>query len=196
MKHFKRPGIWLGVIALVLAMTGSAFATASITGGKVKDGTLTGRDIKNRSLTSADLSSGTVQGLRGASGPQGPQGPAGPSAVSQVTKISSGNVYFTSSSYAQSAIAYCPAGQRVVSGGGASISGSGLAASEPNADRTGWFVVGGSSYYSTTQYVEATAICAASGAAVASSVGNHAADAAKLKALVAKTDARMATIAR
>jgi hypothetical protein len=44
-----------------------------------------------------------------------------------------------------SATAYCPAGQRAISGGGAMISGvyDGLAVSGSNSGRSGWFVVAG-----------------------------------------------------
>jgi len=78
------PAMVVACIAVVLALTGSAFAANAL---------ITGADIKNGSVTRADLSSKTLKSLKGkrgpagrdgftgARGPQGdtgPQGPAGP----------------------------------------------------------------------------------------------------------------------
>lgn len=75
----------IGLLALFVALGGSAYAAATITGSSVKDGSLTGRDIKNRSLTKRDFRAGTlpagrqgVAGPQGAPGPQGAAGSAGP----------------------------------------------------------------------------------------------------------------------
>lgn len=79
------PAMVVAVVAVVLAMTGSAFAARSL---------LTGEDIKDGSITKADLAPSAVssakqgkRGPRGRSGPagkqgeqgeQGPEGPVGP----------------------------------------------------------------------------------------------------------------------
>ncbi len=72
----------IGLLALFVALGGSAYAAATITGSSVKDGSLTGRDVKDRSLTKRDFRAGTLPaGRQGAPGPQGaagPQGVAGP----------------------------------------------------------------------------------------------------------------------
>jgi hypothetical protein len=75
----------IGLLALFVALGGSAYAAATITGSSVKDGSLTGRDVKNRSLTKRDFRGGTlpagrqgVAGPQGLAGPQGASGPAGP----------------------------------------------------------------------------------------------------------------------
>jgi Collagen triple helix repeat (20 copies) len=81
-KHVN-PGTMLGVIAVVFAMGGTAFAATALTGADVKNGSLTGADIKNKSLSTADLSKQAVNALKGKTGPAGangatgPQGPAG-----------------------------------------------------------------------------------------------------------------------
>jgi hypothetical protein len=122
-KHLS-PGVVLGVIAIVLAMTGSAIAASKITGAQIKDGTITGKDVKNRSLSAAKLSDSAMQamtgdtgpvGPAGPTGPAGPQGPTGPSVVSKmvpvkgVGSVAAGDVdIFTVS---------CPAGMSVVNGG-------------------------------------------------------------------------------
>jgi len=79
----------VSVLALFVALGGSATAAVLITGKNVKDGTLTGKDIKNNSVGSVDVKDGDlltkdfkpgqlVAGAPGATGPQGPQGPQGP----------------------------------------------------------------------------------------------------------------------
>jgi Collagen triple helix repeat (20 copies) len=56
-------------IAVVLTMTGSAFAAHAL---------ITGADIKNGSITRADLSSKTIKSLKGNRGPAGRDGFVGP----------------------------------------------------------------------------------------------------------------------
>src|SRR3954451_19276069 len=67
---------------------------------------------------------------------------------------------------AQHSTANCPAGQRVVSGGGTAIA-DGLAVSEPEVDRSGWYTIAYSSTISGT--IQATALCAPSGRATVAS---------------------------
>jgi hypothetical protein len=79
----------VSVLALFVALGGSATAAVLITGKNVKDGTLTGKDIKNNSVGSIDVKDGDllakdfkpgqlVAGAPGPAGPQGAQGPQGP----------------------------------------------------------------------------------------------------------------------
>lgn len=80
-KASPSPAMVVACIAVVLAMTGSAFAARAL---------ITGADIQNGSITRADLSRGTLRsltgrrgpagtdGFSGARGPQGDTGPAGP----------------------------------------------------------------------------------------------------------------------
>ncbi|HTE62425.1 MAG TPA: hypothetical protein VK631_18870, partial [Solirubrobacteraceae bacterium] len=71
-KHIK-PGTVLGLIAVVFAMTGSAFAAQSLTTSKhIKDGT-----IKSRDLSGAVKDKLNKASTKGKTGPAGPQGPAG-----------------------------------------------------------------------------------------------------------------------
>jgi hypothetical protein len=73
-----RPGTVVAVIALLVAMTGSAVAGSAITGKKIKDSSITGKDIKSNTITGDDVNEGTLELPKGEQGPQGPQGPAGP----------------------------------------------------------------------------------------------------------------------
>lgn len=88
----------VSIVALFLALGGSATAAYLVTGADVKDGSLTGADVRDGSIQARDLASGAsvakkkraakrkaktvgspgVQGERGLSGPAGPQGPQGP----------------------------------------------------------------------------------------------------------------------
>ena len=187
----KRVMFLAAVAALVLA--GGAYAAGSITGSSIKDGTITGTDVKNRSLTPQDFR-GSVRGPRGDSGPAGPTGPAGPagpagpSVVGQTSSVQSPQVLF-GTDIVKSAAAYCPAGQRAISGGGASISDQQIAATAPTSDRAGWFVIGVDEYDNGGEYVQAYAVCAPAGQAVAAS-NSRAAAKAKIARLVEKVKAQ------
>jgi Collagen triple helix repeat (20 copies) len=72
------PAIVLSIVAVVLAMSGSAFAARTlITGKDVKDGSLTGADVKNGSLSLADIGKSSRDRLTGAKGDKGATGPQG-----------------------------------------------------------------------------------------------------------------------
>jgi hypothetical protein len=206
MSHLKSPGVLLGVIAIVIACTGSAVAGSFITGKQIKNSSVTGADIKNESLSGDDLKRASIgpsalsdginndisaaksrpltPGPAGPQGPAGPAGPAGPSDLSAITVVNSGQVAFGSTDVAKGATAFCPAGQKVVSGGGISISDEQLAASQPNADRSGWFVIGIDLVDNGGEYVQAYALCAAGGKAVAARTSSHDAARAHVSALV------------
>lgn len=49
-------------LAVLFALTGTAYATAVVTGSNVRDGSLTGADVADRSLSGSDLASGSVGG--------------------------------------------------------------------------------------------------------------------------------------
>ena len=196
MKRYLRPGYVLGVIALVVAMSGSAVAASKITSAQIKDGTITTKDIKNDTLTMSDISARLFDQLSGAqgpagpagpSGPAGPAGPAGPSAVAGITVVRGPQVLFGPTDVVKAATAFCPAGQRVVSGGGASITDEELAVSEATSDRSGWFVIGVDEFDGGGEYVQAQALCAPAGVAVASSAPDRSRSERHIAALVSKT---------
>jgi hypothetical protein len=80
----------IGLVALCIALSGTAYAAISLPQnsvgtGVIKNNSLTGKDVKNGSLGKADFKRGTLlrgakgeTGARGAAGAQGEQGPAGP----------------------------------------------------------------------------------------------------------------------
>lgn len=69
----------IGMLALFVALTGTAVATTSalITGAQIKNNSITGADIKNKSVPANKLK-GNFRGARGAAGSPGPVGPQGP----------------------------------------------------------------------------------------------------------------------
>ena len=84
------PAMIVACIAVVLAMTGSAFAArALITGADIKDGSITRADLSGRTVRSLKGKRGPSgsagrdgfngpQGPQGSTGPEGPRGPVGP----------------------------------------------------------------------------------------------------------------------
>ena len=164
------------LIAACIALTtvAGAYAAAKITGRQIKDSTITGKDVKNRSLTPTDFR-GSVRGPRGLTGAQGPQGaqgaqgPAGPSVVGQLSVVKSAQVPYGPSDVVMSAIAFCPSGQRAVSGGGINVGDEELASTQPTDDRSGWAVIGVDLVDSGGEYVQATAVCGPANTAIAAS---------------------------
>jgi hypothetical protein len=83
-NHLRRPALWIALLALVLACSGTAVATTVITGKQIKDGSITGADIKDGSLTKKGIKGFPTAGARGpagaagATGATGATGPAGP----------------------------------------------------------------------------------------------------------------------
>ncbi|MGA7672918.1 MAG: hypothetical protein WBW04_21050 [Nitrolancea sp.] len=105
------------------------------------------------------------QGPAGPAGAIGPQGPAGSAGLSGYQIVSAGTPH--SSSPQQYLIAYCPAGKKVLGGGGAAfIDGSGevsFSVSAPTNDGTGWDVVANllpGGIPGTTWHLYVFAICA------------------------------------
>ena len=98
------PAMVVALLALFVALTGSAVATTSalITGRQIANSSITGLDVRNRSLTPVDFR-GSVRGPRGIRGltgvqgqpgPQGVQGVAGPPGRSALTPLQSGETVY------------------------------------------------------------------------------------------------------
>jgi hypothetical protein len=74
----QSPAMIVGMIALFVALSGTAVATTSalITGNQIKNSSITGVDVKNKSLTPRDFR-GSVRGPRGLRGLTGAPGATG-----------------------------------------------------------------------------------------------------------------------
>jgi hypothetical protein len=154
-----KPATVIASFALLFSLSGTAVAGALITGAQVKNNSLAGVDIKNESLGSADVRNGSLlpkdfkagslpsgpQGLQGPAGPPGAQGNPGLNGVSglEIVTLPSGAM---DSDTEKSVTATCPAGKKIVGGGGYAIGvfgfpdDVGLVASYP-VSGTGWRVV-------------------------------------------------------
>jgi hypothetical protein len=169
MRKRLTPGVVLGTLALVLAMTGSAVGARLITGKQIKNSSITGKDVKNKSLTKSDFR-GSVRGPRGLTGAQGPPGATGapgPSAVSNLTDtfgtitVAAGDV--------DGGTLPCDDGQKVVSGGFEYTAPDGkgrIVASEASETLDGWVVVLDNSESTEAATLGADALCAGTGQAV------------------------------
>jgi len=178
------PATVIASLALLFALSGTAVAGALITGANVKNNSIAGIDILNESLGSKDVRNGSLlpkdfkggalpagqQGPAGPAGPQGPAGPAGPAGQNGVAGLEI--VHSTTaidSDGEKTATATCPAGKKVVGGGGYAAGflsypdQLALVANFP-PNTTSWRVVG----QETTAFaggwlVRAYAVCAAIG---------------------------------
>src|SRR4051794_28952451 len=129
----------VSMLALFVALGGSATATLLVTGKNVKNSSLTGADVKNSSLTSLDVKDRSLlasdfksgQLPVGAQGPQGIPGVAGPKGESGATHA----VVRTSSGHGVQRTDCLP-GETATGGGGHSPDGFVIAsgpASHPQA---------------------------------------------------------------
>jgi hypothetical protein len=129
------PALVLALIALFVALGGTAVGARLITGKDIRDRSITSRDIKDRSLLARDFQRGQLprglpgpqgepgrQGVPGPQGPQGPIGPAGPAGPVSLTYVSSAAVPNPEGEQSE-ALAVCPTSHPHVVGGGAITSG-------------------------------------------------------------------------
>lgn len=64
MKRFiPSPSMAVALLALVVAMSGSAYAAVTINGKNIKKGTITSKQIKDKTLTSTDIKDKTIKGV-------------------------------------------------------------------------------------------------------------------------------------
>jgi hypothetical protein len=61
-KFTPSPSMVVALIALVVAMSGSAYAAVTINGKNIKKGTITAKQVKDKSLTGTDIKDKTVTG--------------------------------------------------------------------------------------------------------------------------------------
>jgi hypothetical protein len=71
--------IVIALVALVMAMGGSAVAASLTTSKQIKDGTIQTRDLSKKAVAALRTTTASaVAGVPGPAGPAGPEGPAGP----------------------------------------------------------------------------------------------------------------------
>lgn len=112
------PGTVLGVVALCVSLTGTAFAAGLIGSADVRNNSLKGIDIKNKSLTQQDFRGSVrgAQGPQGQTGPTGATGATGSFSTGSITQRSAGTVQVAPGTVGSSA-AQCQPGEIAISGG-------------------------------------------------------------------------------
>ena len=135
MIRLPSPATAIALVALFIASTGTAVAGIVITGANVKNNSLSGLDVRNGSLTTLDVKNRSLlpvdfkklpAGAAGPAGPAGPQGPAGTAGAQGAQGapgISGWERKFTivgpfDSSSPKTGEATCPAGKKLLGGGG------------------------------------------------------------------------------
>ena len=175
-----KPATVIASLALLFSLSGTAVAGALITGANVKNNTIAGIDILNESLGSKDVRNGSLlpkdfkagalpAGPQGPQGPAGPGGPAGPPGAAGANGVSGLEIVYEStlvtSDTQKSVMATCPAGKKVIAGGGFAYGGGafpdqvGIVASFPTGDH--WRVVAHElDAFAGAWYLRAYAVCA------------------------------------
>lgn len=157
----SRATVVVAALVAFAVLGGSATAAKLITGKEIKNGSITGADVKKGSLGADKLSRAALRSLRagqagpaGASGPAGPSGPkgdagqagppgapglAGAPGVSDLV-----TVHASRSSLSAETLdvdVECPAGTRVLAGGGSvSFGDESVALTQSVPFREGWVV--------------------------------------------------------
>jgi hypothetical protein len=135
------PAMVVACLALAISLSGAAYAVStalprnSVGTVQLKNNAVNSAKVRNASLRAVDFAAGQI--------PVGPQGPAGPPGASGLQLISGSGASNSSSPKSQQQD--CPAGKRVVGGGGV-ITGSAtntfLSTSRPTDAGTGWIATG------------------------------------------------------
>jgi hypothetical protein len=68
------PAMIVALLALCIALGGSAYAASQINGKNIRNGTVTGKKLKNRTITSSKISRTTIRALKDRRGLRGPRG--------------------------------------------------------------------------------------------------------------------------
>jgi hypothetical protein len=175
------PAVFVAIVALVVASTGSAVGASLITGKQIRNGSITGADIRNHSITSADIRNHTIAGADirshtisrrnvkgslgapGATGPAGPPGPAGPRAQLLQARVKA--TLNIPSGQSNQAVVVCPAGMNVVGGGFQTNNTHGglTLASDSFGSANTWTVQYDNTAGSDTAVVSAIAYCVGTG---------------------------------
>jgi hypothetical protein len=143
----RRPGaaMIVAIVAVVMALAGTATAAGLITSSQIRDDTIVSADVKNRSLKLRDLSAGVQRSIKasaepapagpaGLAGPAGPAGPTGPQGVqgapglAEVEIVSKTSPSNNIGKFRQVA---CPEGKTLIAPGATTAQGGFLSAVRP-----------------------------------------------------------------
>jgi hypothetical protein len=174
--HIRSGSLIIALLALFVALGGSAVAASLITSKQIQDGTIQTKDISKKARTALSGKPGPAgqQGLQGVPGPKGETGAAGKDGANGVDAFGTLKYVRNTCSVPEgtqgSCTATCPDGLRPVGGGGGGHGGytehMEVNASQPNpADGnatgwTAWFDNNPDSGATGSDLVSAYAICA------------------------------------
>ncbi len=150
------PAMAVAIIALIAAATGGGYAAGGlVTSSSIRNGT-----IQINDLSPALQKKLKVAGARGPQGPVGPQGVPGAPGVAAVEVATAASEYAAGAGY-RNAVVTCPAGKRLIGGGGAveGVAGPQMTISQPTTDGR-WRATGYASTNFGAWQVTAYAICA------------------------------------
>jgi len=60
MRSLRHPATLIATVALIVALTGSAYASGLISGKQIRNGTITGAKLANHTVTGSKLANGTI----------------------------------------------------------------------------------------------------------------------------------------
>lgn len=139
------PSFVLALVALVVALGGTATAARTLIGSKdIATGAIKARNIAPGAVTLGKIAPAARAALQGTSGPQGPSGPSGLAGGFDLNKISRvvGAEVTILPGQLGSALATCLPGQKVVGGGFVTVGfDQTVFASAPSIDGTTWVVL-------------------------------------------------------
>ncbi len=150
------PAMAVAVIALVAAATGGGYAAGGlVTSSSIRNGT-----IQLNDLSPALQKQVRTPGIRGPQGPIGPQGIAGAPGIAAVEVTTAVSDNGAGAGF-RNAVATCPAGKRLIGGGGGveGVAGPQMTISQPTTDGR-WRATGYASTNFGAWQVTAYAVCA------------------------------------
>ncbi|GAA1534659.1 hypothetical protein [Nocardioides humi] len=112
-----RPGLYAGIVAtlaLVVALSGGAYAAGKITGKQIAKNAITSKHIRNGQVTAADLA---ADAKAAATGPVGPRGAAGAPGVSGYEIVTGTSRESTGTGDWLDVVVNCPPGKKVLTHG-------------------------------------------------------------------------------
>jgi hypothetical protein len=172
-KRLPTPAMLVACVALVVSLGGVSYAAGvlpknSVGTAQLQKKAVTGAKVKNRTLTAVDFKAGQLpagpQGPAGPEGPRGDTGAAGQPGPAGATGISGYEVVNTApATLGPGAItavsASCPAGKKVLGGGGTVGHDVRILASRPVGE-TAWWWQAQNEGASTVTGMQGYAICA------------------------------------
>jgi hypothetical protein len=145
------PALAIACLALAVALGGTSYAAIlnvpvnSVGTAHLRPNAVVSSKVKNRSLLAVDFKTGQLPaGPRGPQGDKGDKGDPGAPGISGYELVMASNI--VTNQIFNSVGATCPAGKRVIGGGGATaggiVVGDGpyIVVSQPSLDGRGWLV--------------------------------------------------------